>query len=62
MKIRVLAVLLAVTWWGSVAVAAERGTTLTWHGHAAFEITTPKGAIILIDPWFAEPTQSTGQG
>lgn len=55
MKIRVLAVLLAVTWWGSVAVAAERGTTLTWHGHAAFEITTPKGAIILIDPWLQNP-------
>jgi L-ascorbate metabolism protein UlaG (beta-lactamase superfamily) len=30
-------------------------TTLTWHGHAAFEITTPSGKIILIDPWLNNP-------
>lgn len=30
-------------------------TTLTWHGHAAFEITTPSGKILLIDPWLNNP-------
>ncbi|HEU4686162.1 MAG TPA: metal-dependent hydrolase [Nitrospira sp.] len=30
-------------------------STLTWHGHAAFEITTPSGKIILIDPWLNNP-------
>ena len=30
-------------------------TKVTWHGHAAFEITTPKGKTILIDPWLSNP-------
>src|SRR5206468_10594154 len=30
-------------------------TTLTWHGHAAFEIGTPNGVVILIDPWLTNP-------
>lgn len=34
---------------------AEQRTTLTWHGHAAFEVTTPSGQIILIDPWLNNP-------
>lgn len=55
MKIRVIAALLAVALWSSWAVAAEHGTTLTWHGHAAFEVTTPKGRVILIDPWLQNP-------
>lgn len=47
----VLAVALLIT---ANALAGER-TTLTWHGHAAFEITTPTGKIILIDPWLNNP-------
>jgi L-ascorbate metabolism protein UlaG (beta-lactamase superfamily) len=34
---------------------ADSRTTLTWHGHAAFEITTPSGKILLIDPWLSNP-------
>ncbi len=30
-------------------------TTLTWHGHAAFEIATPKGKVLMIDPWLKNP-------
>jgi L-ascorbate metabolism protein UlaG (beta-lactamase superfamily) len=30
-------------------------TTLTWHGHAAFEIVTPNGVVLLIDPWLKNP-------
>ena len=30
-------------------------TTLTWHGHAAFEIVTPNGVVVLIDPWLTNP-------
>jgi len=55
MKMRVGGMLLAIAFWICEAVAADRGTTLTWHGHAAFEVTTPKGAIILIDPWLQNP-------
>jgi L-ascorbate metabolism protein UlaG (beta-lactamase superfamily) len=28
---------------------------LTWYGHAAFRIDTPKGRSILIDPWLGNP-------
>lgn len=30
-------------------------TKIAWHGHAAFEIVTPKGKIFLIDPWLKNP-------
>jgi L-ascorbate metabolism protein UlaG (beta-lactamase superfamily) len=30
-------------------------TRITWHGHATFEIVTPKGAVLLVDPWFKNP-------
>lgn len=39
----------------ATTAVAEQRTTLTWHGHAAFEITTPSGKIILIDPWLNNP-------
>ena len=32
------------------SVPAQR-TELKWYGHAAFSITTPKGKVLLIDPW-----------
>jgi L-ascorbate metabolism protein UlaG (beta-lactamase superfamily) len=32
------------------------GTTVTWWGHAAFVIVTPKGAVIAIDPWLDNPS------
>lgn len=55
MRIRVVTALLVVALWGAWAEAAEQRTTLTWHGHAAFEVTTPKGRVILIDPWLQNP-------
>jgi L-ascorbate metabolism protein UlaG (beta-lactamase superfamily) len=30
-------------------------TKIKWFGHAAFQITTPKGKILLIDPWISNP-------
>ncbi|MDO8705807.1 MAG: metal-dependent hydrolase [Sulfuricaulis sp.] len=30
-------------------------TLLTWHGHAAFDIVTPKGKVLMIDPWLKNP-------
>jgi L-ascorbate metabolism protein UlaG (beta-lactamase superfamily) len=38
---------------GGTAWSAD--TTLTWHGHAAFEIVTPKGKVLMIDPWLKNP-------
>ena len=30
-------------------------TTFTWYGHSCFEVRTPGGKYILIDPWFGNP-------
>ncbi len=32
-----------------------RDTTFTWLGHAAVEIRTPGGKVILLDPWLGNP-------
>jgi len=31
-------------------------TKLKWFGHAAFSITTPKGKVLMIDPWLTNPS------
>ena len=44
-----------------VARAAE--THITWHGHAAFEIETPKGKVLMVDPWLNNPKNpDAGEG
>lgn len=45
--------LLAIAIAHAPAWSAE--TTITWHGHAAFEIVTPKGKVLMIDPWLKNP-------
>jgi L-ascorbate metabolism protein UlaG (beta-lactamase superfamily) len=37
------------------ATAAAQDTQIRWFGHAAFAITTPKGKVLLIDPWLSNP-------
>ena len=40
----------------ALLAAGKNGETLlTWYGHAAFEIQTPKGKILFIDPWLKNP-------
>ena len=41
--------------------AAAQETKLKWFGHAAFSITTPKGKILLIDPWLRNPSNTEGK-
>jgi len=36
-------------------------TRLTWYGHAAFRVDTPKGKVILIDPWITNPANPNGK-
>jgi L-ascorbate metabolism protein UlaG (beta-lactamase superfamily) len=36
-------------------VALDRDTTFTWYGHSCWEVTTPGGRTILLDPWFSNP-------
>jgi L-ascorbate metabolism protein UlaG (beta-lactamase superfamily) len=31
-------------------------TNVKWFGHAAFSITTPRGKVLLIDPWLKNPS------
>src|SRR5215467_1991944 len=48
---------------GSMTVHAQ-DTKLKWLGHAAFSITTPKGVVLLIDPWLnngANPDAKDGK-
>src|SRR6185369_14330913 len=39
-----------------VSGANAQETRLKWFGHAAFSITTPKGKVLLIDPWLSNPS------
>ena len=39
----------------SYQVSAQE-TKIKWFGHAAFSITTPKGKVLLIDPWLTNPS------
>ena len=36
-------------------------TILTWHGHAAFDIVTPKGKVLMIDPWLKNPVNPSAK-
>ena len=38
------------------ATAVAQDTQIRWFGHAAFAITTPKGKVLLIDPWLSNPS------
>ncbi len=52
---RLVVVLLGMTMLTASGANAASTTTITWHGHAAFEIGTPNGVVILIDPWLTNP-------
>ena len=38
----------------------DRGCKITWLGHAAFRVESPKGKVILIDPWLGNPKAPAG--
>src|SRR3989440_4496170 len=40
----------------SVHPVSAQETKVKWFGHAAFSITTPKGKVLLIDPWLKNPS------
>lgn len=48
-------VILLLLSFGFVEQAAVQETKIKWFGHAAFSITTPKGKVLLIDPWLSNP-------
>ncbi|PYS49214.1 MAG: metal-dependent hydrolase [Acidobacteria bacterium] len=40
----------------SALLVSAQETKIKWFGHAAFSITTPKGKVLLIDPWLKNPS------
>ena len=38
----------------------KAGVTITWLGHSAFQLESPQGKIILIDPWLDNPKAPSG--
>lgn len=43
-----------------VAGARFDGLKITWLGHAGFKIVSPKGTVVLIDPWLDHPKAPKG--
>ncbi len=39
-------------------MALDGQTSITWYGHACFEVQTPGGLTMLFDPWFGNPTST----
>jgi L-ascorbate metabolism protein UlaG (beta-lactamase superfamily) len=52
---RFVLALLVLTAVSAYRVSAQE-TKVRWFGHAAFSITTPKGKVLLIDPWLKNPS------
>jgi len=52
----IVLVVFFLLFFGSVDQATAQETKLKWFGHAAFSITTPKGEVLLIDPWLNNPS------
>ncbi|MDT7806767.1 MAG: hypothetical protein QOJ70_580 [Acidobacteriota bacterium] len=46
---------------GSAYRVSAQETKVKWFGHAAFSITTPKGKVLLIDPWLRNPSNPEGR-
>ncbi|MDR3607170.1 MAG: metal-dependent hydrolase [Oligoflexia bacterium] len=58
--IGIMALLLSAT--SAFAQAGQIARTeVQFLGHAAFEITTPKGAVLIIDPWLSNPMNPAAQ-
>src|SRR5690349_11268677 len=53
LRYRLFAALLVIAALSFASSAQE--TKIRWFGHAAFAITTPKGKVLLIDPWLSNP-------
>ena len=55
------AVVFALAGLTSQGVFAAGKTELKWFGHSAFQITTPSGKVVLIDPFIVNPANKSGK-
>lgn len=53
MKLLVFLAALFIMTVSSVCPVLAQETKVKWFGHAAFSITTPRGKVLLIDPWLS---------
>jgi L-ascorbate metabolism protein UlaG (beta-lactamase superfamily) len=44
-----------------LSLASGAATNLTWYGQSAYQIQTPQGHVILIDPWLTNPKNPQGK-
>lgn len=56
MRIFALLSLLSAPLLAQPAGSGARKTQITWYGHAAFIVTTPRGTTLAIDPWISNPS------
>jgi L-ascorbate metabolism protein UlaG (beta-lactamase superfamily) len=49
-------VILAALILTQLAFSQAPTTQLTWYGHSAFRLQTPKGHVLWIDPWLSNPS------
>jgi L-ascorbate metabolism protein UlaG (beta-lactamase superfamily) len=45
----------------SLEKTSQPKTRLTWYGHAAFKVVTPKGRSLYFDPWLQNPSNPHGK-
>jgi L-ascorbate metabolism protein UlaG (beta-lactamase superfamily) len=56
MKVFGFFVALVILTVGTAYRASAQETKVKWFGHAAFSIITPRGKVLLIDPWLRNPS------
>jgi L-ascorbate metabolism protein UlaG (beta-lactamase superfamily) len=59
--LKILTIFLSILICFDSAFANPSATTITWYGHAAFKIQTPKGRVLWIDPWLSNPLNPSSQ-
>src|SRR5215212_712352 len=62
MKVFSLFAALSMLTTGSVNQVSAQETKVRWFGHAAFSVTTPRGVVLLIDPWLGNPSNPEAKG
>lgn len=61
LRMPLLKIIASFALWAAVQAAWAGETSITWYGHAAFKIVTPKGHSLVIDPWLSNPKNPYAQ-
>lgn len=58
---RILAVSIMLLAFSVVSAFAGQKAEVTWYGQSAFKVVTPKGKVLLVDPWIKNPANKNGE-